>query len=325
MFLRPDDHFILMDVPNAAGRLFNDDELSALRDAGMTITMMFMNNLKDLEPVRGEYQWGEIDSYIERALRHGYRVFIPTYTAAPAWAPETWWVKTENGGGQGVLSPWNQDAQEYLLNHYRCMVEHCASSEVVVVNTQLTHGETLLLNEAAWFGPDAIASYEEHAGAGARPCKNVDVTEDWLQSTYFRMMRTQAEVLARQPVKVLYTAIHPMIAQFAGMYGNGCRWYDDLLMMYRNFFPDHEILWVLYTFIQWGHMHPTIMNTARRLRVDVFGGAEYAEGLPHTTPAAKAVGLRGQFIGPCHHFTGHTQVEPWMLDNIKAAVKVWQG
>ncbi len=325
-FIPPDEYYILMDLPTVAGQLISNPDLSLLGQAGIKTVMYFVNAWEDTEPEPGRVDWSVIDRYIDRVLTCGMqRVILPAYTAGPTWAPEAWYVRTAAGVATGVLSPWNRAAQEYSNQRLETMVKRYRSydGQVLVVNTQLTHGETILLNEPAWYGQDALASFRRFTGLN-EPCKNTEPTESWLRQSYLEMLLDQQQILIDNPTRTLYTAVHPMIASFPGLYGNGCNLYRDILQSYAAM--QAEIIWVLYTWVQWSNLWGEQRQLSQTYpTLQIFGGAEYAEGLPNTAPAAVQAGIRGQFIGPLHPFTNHTQLEPWMLDNLAHAMELWKS
>lgn len=327
-FLASDDSMLLMDIPNIDGHLFSEEELRALRDAGVRTTMMFGNDINLCNPSDGVYAWEIIDGYVERATRCGLNVMIPTYTQAPLWGPDHWYAHTRAGILRGLISPWSAAGQEYLLNHYQMLVDRYASRTVAIVNTQLTNGETILINEAAYYDAAAAQSYHDEYGSSFWPNRDTregdERTDAWMRKSYLSMMQTQARVLSTQPAQLMFSAIHPAIADF-GLYGNGNKWYADLLAMYRDTYPEHDIVWVLYTWAQWSYYHPIVRALKDSLGLRVYGGAEYAEGLPGNTPIAIEAGIDGQFLGPCHPFTGHRAILPFMLENIRAAIGQWNS
>jgi hypothetical protein len=135
----------------------------------------------------------------------------------------------------------------------------------------------------------------------------------------------QQAILVDNPNREIWTQVHPVIAQFPGIYGNGCKWLEDVLSAYRSNWPDANIGQIYYTWIQWGQVWQQMRDLSVKYGTHVYGGSEYAEGLPTSTPRAITNGLRGQLCGVLHPFTGHTEVLPWMTDNIKAAIKQWRG
>jgi hypothetical protein len=129
-------------------------------------------------------------------------------------------------------------------------------------------------------------------------------------------------VLAAQPEREIWMMLHPAIANFAGLYGNGNRWIESILLNLKTQLEPVTINHIYYTWIQWQPYWQVMNSWRERFDERVFGGAEYAEGLPITTPHAIQQGLRGQILAPCYPGI-HDHVEPWMLDNIRTAQCLW--
>ena len=118
--------------------------------------------------------------------------------------------------------------------------------------------------------------------------------------------------------------LHIAIAHFNNLYGNGCNWIEDILQAYVDNLPGVKINHIYYTWTQWEQYWKQMNSWRQRFNENVFGGAEYAEGLPQTTPRAIANGLRGQILAPCYPGL-HDHIEQWMLDNIQASIATWNS
>jgi hypothetical protein len=117
--------------------------------------------------------------------------------------------------------------------------------------------------------------------------------------------------------------LHPAIGDMQNLYGNGCNWIAEILSHLHKNLPHIQINHIYYTWVQW-RQYWNKMNTWKiAFDENVFGGAEYCEGLPTTTPLALQNGLRGLIVAPCYPNI-HDHVEPWMLENIKNSISVFK-
>jgi hypothetical protein len=132
-------------------------------------------------------------------------------------------------------------------------------------------------------------------------------------------------ILVMQPQHEVWLQLHPAIANFGGIYGNGCKWVPDLIADYASLPEIKKINWILWTYIQWFGLYPLINGLKDAYHVDVYGGAEYADGIVTSTDIAMANRIRGLVCGPLHTFTNHDHIEPWMVENIKEAYRKWGG
>lgn len=342
-FLQDDEFFLLMDLatvgsynPLAVGdmndmRRYNHiplDGLKQLHDCGVRTTMPFQFIWKETEIRPGIFDWSYLDNYVNTAAKAGMKTILFTTTAGyPDWFPDDWFVRTSTPGGykvnRGVLSPWNLEAMQannamnkILMGRYSC--KHC-----LVVSAQLTVGETVLLNEPAFYDPAAIRSYQEFSDTEELPNPSDNMTNTWLRESYLNMLVYQQSLLAKNEFKEIFVMLHPAIADM-GFYGNGCNWISDILAELTRKIEGVKINHIYYTWIQWTGYWQKMNHWRQLFDENVFGGAEYAEGLPVTTPTAIQNGLRGQIIAPCYPEI-HDHLEPWMLENIRNAQNTWMS
>lgn len=318
------DRIILMDVGTCEGKYMNCDDLKMLHDAGMRTVFPLGVDWGNIEKSMGEYDWSLVDHYVESRLDAGFNILLGCYSRAPTCLPDEWYAHTGAGIARGLISPWNVEAQAYMLEFYKRVMKRYESSNVVVVNTYLTEGETIGLNEPMWFDPFALASFREYDNSDKMPCKNSENTEAWLLRSYMSVLNSQAQVLLSGQHRELWTMLHPAIADMGGLYGNGCKWIEPLLSMYRSFGDDVYIGHIMFTWRQWAYYWPRMNKLSEQYGAHLFGGAEYADGAPMSATLAKEQGIAGLICGPTHPFTGHKHVLPWMVENIKQALSRWQ-
>ena len=328
-FIDQDESMILMDIPTVTGQLLDDEDLKKLHDAGIRTAQMFYHDWNVIEPTPGAYNWDPIDRYLERLQRNGFKALIMTPTWGCAWFPDSWCAMTAHGKalderGFGVLSPWNDAAQAHLIGYYQALAaRYNKPGQSMVINAQQTSGETFFLNEPAYYDTCALGSYQEYTGNAGIPTPKDPDTEQWLFESLLNMLLGQNKVLCESSGEV-WMMQHPAIADF-NLYGNGNQWIGQFLTAYRATFPEAQINQIYYTWVQWAGYWARMNFWRDTFKTNVWGGAEYCEGLVSSVPAAIANGLRGLLIGPCHPFTGHEHIEPWMVTAIKVAYKRLQN
>ena len=339
-FLSDDEYFLFMDALKPGMIRYTDDDLKALVDVGVRTAVGFSWDWDMIEKGFGQYDWSSLDEYIESRNRAGMKVWLLWFQKGATWFPREWYVQVEKptmtrpsdewsvkAEGRimvGVISPWHAEAWAYVLDSYRRVKERYSSDQVMVCNGWLTCGETVLLNELACFDPAALACLKDETGIVV-PKRGDPVLERWLKAHYVRLMADIQKILVETPHREIYIALHPMIKRLYNSYGNGCDWIPEILAGYKELDPA-LINHVYYTWAQWPYLWGEQNQWRDQYGEAVFGGAEYCEGLGHTTPTAIAQGHRGQFIGPCDFRYGrHAAVTPWMQEQIKKSTNLWRA
>jgi hypothetical protein len=317
-FFEDDESILLMDIPNCVGREFTLDEFKQLRDVGVRTTIPFYNYWGEIELQYGHYSWDALDGRVAKARAAGMKVLIPCYTAAPAWVPEDWVVQKASGPSAGMLDPWNAQAQLYSLGFYKLMAERYAAKDVQVINHYLTHGETLGLNEPFWFSAEAQRSWHEYSGQEERqPYLNTEQTDTWFRQSMFSVWLRQQQVLMAAGFE-LWCNLHPAINTYYAC----SHWVKEAIGELRRWAGDEVVIHqTYYTWVQWQHLWPKMWEIRNKYNTQIWGGAEYAEGAPGTAVFAKQQQLRGMLCGPCHPFTGHSKLEPWIAINLRMAME----
>lgn len=338
-FLKDDEFFLLMDIAATASpdplrvslepeqRYHHIDEegLKALAGAGIRTTLPFQLIWKETETAPGVYDWSYLDGYVERARRVGLKTILFTTTCGyPDWMPDWWFVKTATGAvHREALSPWVPEAMQANEDFIRLQMQHFQADDILVASAQLTVGETVLLNEAAFYDDAAVASYRYRTDSEDVPDPADAATNEWLMETYLEMLVRQQTLLANNPNHEIFVMLHPAISDF-GYYGNGNKWITEILHELKRSIPEVSINHIYYTWVQWQNYWQRMGLWRMQFQENVFGGAEYAEGLKNTTPLAIEQGLRGQIIAPCYPGI-HDHVEPWMVEEVKAAQALWMA
>lgn len=343
-FLQDDEFFLLMDnsyepapeatvmpYPTASPieryKHISLDDLKKLHDVGIRTTMPFKNVWNETEIKPGVFDWSYLDHYCNNAAKAGMKCIIFTCTRGyPDWFPDEFFVKTADGKvHRECLSPWNEEAMAANNEYIRLTKKRYSCSKCLVVSAQLSCGETVLLNEPAFYDDLAIASFRAFTDTEEMPVPNEPATEAWLLDSYLQMLTRQQGILVDNQFREIYLMLHPAIADFQGLYGNGNKWIEDILYEFKRVLEPVTINHIFYTWIQWQQYWPVMERWHMLFNENQFGGAEYAEGLPITTPHAIQRGLRGQIISPCYPGIHDNGVEPYMLENIKAAQLLWQN
>ena len=336
-FLNNSEHFLLMDIAALSGTDPSNyplvpleqyehrtlDELKQLRDVGIQTTMNFQTVRKFIETAPGVYDWSYLDGYVNRATIAGMKCLLFTTTHGyPDWYPDDYFAKCADGVHREALSPWNEEAMaDNNAFTHKLIERYYSENHCMVISSQQSVGETAYLNMPAFYDPAAIKSYQDYSETDGTPSPNDPVTNLWMLYSLSKMLVEQQSIMAKQNNEI-WLMLHPAIADM-GYYGNGCNWIDELEYDLTQRIPGVKINHLYYTWIQWAAYWSKMNSLRDKYHEDVFGGAEYAEGVPVTTPQAIAQGLRGQIIAPCYPGI-HEHLEPWMLENIKAAQKLWE-
>jgi hypothetical protein len=322
-FMEQGERLILMDLqvkyelPDA--RLPADD-IKALVEAGIRTAMIFHVDWNRIEPVRGQRSLQYLVDRVELLHECGMKSLVMCHSYLPNWIPDEWKVRNANGQTLQMISPWNSEAMAYATGFYSEFGFTFMKPYSMAMNGWLTDGETLFPNEICIFDEAAKAAY--HAAYGAEePGTSVAHSLEFLKNTQISLFVFLQHLLSQYNVsQEIWTALHPALA---GYPGNGCAFTADMLAGFKSVRPCGHINHLYCTWTQWDNYFPQMMGLKEAFGERVYGGAEYAEGVVAQTQKAISVGIDGLLIGPCHPFTGHTRIEPWMLENIKTAMGLW--
>jgi hypothetical protein len=313
------DMQVQYDMPDA--RLPADD-IKALRDAGIETAMLFYVDWNRIEPVQGQRSYQYLLDRVGLLHDCGMKSLVMCHSYLPAWIPDDWKVKNAAGATLQMISPWNHEAMAYVYNFYADFGWTFATGHSMAINAWLTDGETLFPNEISIYDAAAQAAY--HAAYGDEvPGTNQAHALEFLRNTQINLFVLLQRTMAMYNLHhEIWTALHPALAGYAG---NGCAIASDLLAAFKQAQTCGQINHLYCTWTQWDSYFPVMMGTKAAFDERVYGGAEYAEGVVAQTQKAIRVGIDGLLIGPCHPFTGHKRIEPWMLTNIKQAMKLWEA
>jgi hypothetical protein len=324
MLMDANEHLILMDYPKADNTLMSVDDLQPLFDAGIRTAQICVMNWHQVETVEGITNWSEVDDRVYTLNRIGYKVLLNCYTEPALYFPPEYYARSQEGPCMQVLSPWNQDAQKASLDFYTRMRNHFNSKTCLVVNANLTHGETVYLHGEFWYDPAAIESFHRRWNTEDMPVPNEARTEEWMKETFINLMVSQNKILAVNSGNEIWSMLHPQIAVY-NLYGNGCKFLEDIYNAYEREIPGVNMSQIWYTYIQHANQYPNYTRLIQRYNLRAFGGAEYCEGLPQTTQMAVTLGFKGLYIHPLYPAMGRLSIEPWMIENIKNGLKVMEN
>lgn len=320
--LNSDERLILMDMQvkyEAPHIRLPADDIKALADAGIRTAMMFCTNWGWIEPTQGAYDWSYYDDRVKLLNDCGMKVILQTVTTFPEWMPADWLGRSETGEVIRMPNYYNREAWEYVLLYYRKIRDRYTSPTVEVASSWLTDSETFWPNDFPTYDKYSLAIYQEKYHKMPARCDQDFL--DFIKDTQIKMYLDLQNIMADSIHNEIWTAMHPALSPYIS---NGCLNYGSMASAFRLLHPSATMNHLYCTWVQWGELWPIMRGDAFRFGENMFGGAEYCEGLPTTLPQAMDQGLRGLLINPCHPFTGHERIEPWMLDRIKGAMDIWK-
>lgn len=323
-FVRDDEYILLMDLEDekgiTRGRPISAEDMQRLADIGVRTAVKYVYwNL--VQPKKDVWDWSHPDRLVTKCLKAGMKAVLSAYVAPVTWGPDDWYTLLASRAKSGSLSLWcreAQDASDRFLQELRARY----GPEVSIFNAQLTNGETIYHNEPAFYDVHALESYRERFGAKAFPSTTSLETEGWLRDTYVGTLVRQYSILLKgSEDQTIWTALNRAIATYTWLWGNGCKYMDDVYRGYLQAFPEATINQIYYTFFPHGPgIWSQVMSDRRYYNLKIYAGAEYCEGLRNHVPLAVQQGLRGLILAPIHPFTPHEKIEPWMIEDIHWAI-----
>lgn len=322
-FLNDNEHLIHMDMcvkyEQPKIRLPADD-IKKLVDAGITTAMSFGTDWQWIEPEMGKYDWNYYDDRIKLLTDCGMKVIFQAQTFYPYWIPENWLVKAPGNRVERMISPWNSGAWEYAKAYYKMVRDRYNSKDVLVMSSWLADGESLFPNRLCCYDDYALQEYKNQYG-DKLPVEGDPDTTTFLVNTYIKVFAELQLIMAENEHNEIWTCMHPALL-----------WHvpsreltiEFILDSFKAMKPETTINHLYCTWSQWQHYFPW-MNRIGARNGNVFGGAEYAQGVINNTILAIQNNVRGLLIGCCHPHTGYSKVEDWMLANIRQAVNIYRA
>lgn len=321
MFMKPENHLIFMDVQvryeEPTVRLPRED-IEKMVEAGIKTALICHVDWNAIETFKGERDFSYYDERVQLLKECGMNVLIDCFTHIPKWMPDEWKVKGRAGNVINMVSPWNVEAMDYTVEFIKQMICRYESETSMAINSWLTDGETLFPNEVCIYDDAARGVFSEMYGR--QPDDPLGEEErQFLLSSQVALMRQLTNMFKTNRYSDMWTALHPALG---GYTGNGCEFIPQILDAIHS--PCVHLNHIYFTWRQWTNYYPLMNEWKEHYQVNVFGGAEYCEGVVDSTRAAIEQNIRGLVIAPCHPFTGHLRIEDWMLDNIREACQIWQ-
>ena len=329
-FIPADERLILFDMYNRRHDFLTVDELKQLYDAGCGTALITTMEWDYFETSPGVYDFGYIDHRLERVLASGMRALLPIWQVQNTNFPLSWYAQTAKGSipewdrhPEFILSPWNQDAQGHALEVMQLVIDHVKGLPVQVISSLSRFGESVMPADARYYDPSARASWKRAGLPHDTPDENLPGAAGWIKAAYTKMVTAQQRVLVPQYGEAWFGFHLPK----TGRANCGVDWFEDYIAAIRAEHPDVAINHITYTYFVPSYSGPyaNLPERVQHLRdigVKTWCGAEYCEGLRDGNgEKARAIGMRGLVVAPCHAYTHHYQLDPWMVEEIRKAAR----
>jgi hypothetical protein len=331
-FIPDDERLILFDMYNRRMQFVTVDELKQLRDVGMGTALMTTMEWDHFEPKMGEYDFAYLDFRLERIRQSGMRALLPIWQVHNTRFPLAWYAQTPGGSipewdrhPEFLLSPWNEDAQGHALEVMQLVKDYVTCDQVQVISSLSRFGESVMPQDARYFDPAAKRSWKAAGFPHDLPDQNMRGADAWIQAAYTRLIINQQRILTDTPWREAWFGFH---FPKRGRPNCGVDWFEDYIAAIRAMVPDVKINHITYTYFvpAYDGSYTRLPETVQHMIHDVgtieWCGAEYCEGLRDGNgERARAIGMRGLVVGPCHAYTNHYQLEPWMVEEIGKAAR----
>jgi hypothetical protein len=322
VFIPDRERVILFDVATRGGALLPLDDLKAMRDVGVGTALASGLDWNKFEPRLEKYDFDYIRALIQRYEAAGMRVLLPIWERVHTGFPLAWYSQTAQGsipswalGPEYLLSPWNAEAQAYAQSVMRLVSDMFTSSRAQVISSVCRHGESVMPQDARYYDPAARASWKAAGLPGATPDQNLPGAAEWIRQAYVKMIAAQQAILAPHHGEAWFMFHLPK----RGRVNCGVDWFED----YIAALPDGvRVNHITFTYFANYPGLPEAIQHLRQIGNREWVGAEYCEGLRDGNgELARALGMRGVIVAPCHPFTRHDRLSPWMLDELRKAAR----
>ena len=279
------------------------DDRRRLRDAGIQ-TVSEQPAWKAIEPVKGEYNFGYLDGLIHRNREAGLKTsFGVPYVHNPAWMPNEWKPQGKNGEcDTQVLSFWNEEAQEYLDNYLKLLMDHYPDEDIDFRFEEYQGGEGAYPPTPSFYDPPALEDYKRVYGSSAVPELTDPDTLDWFGKKIIEHF-VRISKLFYPRYKEVWNDMQRLM-DTEGPHGTkafGNFVHKDILQEYRRLWPDGSIVLLQYTYYDAAHKEDNVQFVdmlREEVGCEVIVEAMFCSGLATTTPKAIAHGFRGQVVRP---------------------------
>lgn len=300
-----DDEFILL-MEDQYGARFTQDDLKRFRDVGIQ-TIVRYPYWGTIEPSMGNYDWSEIENFVDLSRNAGLKSLWAVYDKPPKYFPPEWYMKTPEDKvyvgkfRERILSPWNAEGWAYHLKFIKMFCDKLSADDMLCFRATV-HGAESMFPHDPRFPHRQDGPYIE---------------------TMLKMLLEEQDIFYNaHDSHELWTCFHHSF-DYQGTAGT-----EHAEMLYkamRDKFPDHKHYCISYTQFMKG-IHGVRENLAdvQRLGLSMFAGSQYAEGLVWNTDKAIQQGFRGFICGPIMAWAKHRKTEDWMFDNVRDSMAKWR-
>lgn len=322
-FVNDQEAIILMDIPNRDNQRLTIRELRQLRSAGIETAMYFSLFWDSYEPKPGDFNLDYFVEIIGRFELVGMKVILPLWNMQSSHLPDAWYAKGPHGGlnkrgldKEYIISPWSEAGQAYANKIMAQVKREYANDQVMIMASGVRDGESIMPSEPLYFGVDALANWKSsHRGLPDHQTKEAIA---WLKDGYTRMIVERQKVLGAE----VWAAWHFRKAASNCLWG--CQWVDDYMAALTQL-PLTQANHISFSHFPYDDMPARIEAFRSRWHTNEWVGAEYCEGLRGgNAKKARDASLRGLILAPCHPYTGHLHLDPWMLAEIEKAVRLFE-
>jgi hypothetical protein len=330
-FIPDNERVILFDKENRQGNLLTVDDLKQLFDAGCQTTLLTNMKWDEFEPQLGRYNYGYLDERLERMRQSGMRCLLPIWERQNSNFPKDWYARTLRGGisewegrPEHLLSPWCAEAQFHALEVMELVKNHCQSDQVQVISSLSRFGESVMPQDARYYDPSARRSWRAAGLPHDTPDENFPGAAEWIRAAYVKMIAAQQAILTRQHNEAWFMFHVPK----RGRVNCGVDWFEDYIGATLADNPSAVVNHITFTYFVGSYTGPyaNLPQAIDHLRKDVgtieWCGAEFCSGLRDGNgEKARAIGMRGVVVAPCHAYTKYQHLEPWMVEEIRKAAR----
>ena len=335
MFLGPDEHLIVMNLPTGLPTQFGvtssltEEELTKLRDVGIRVILNY-----DFWRLTEADGYAYLDDTIGIQQRLGLRRILASYIAPPQDLPEQYYSKYQDGspgrsmGGDKALSLWNLEALNAILERYEELIARYGGPDVLVIHSGTDTGEIAMPNLPAFYDDAALISHGLEVGGV--PDITKERTQTWVRRSVLEHFLTVDELLLTQHNEI-WQALHPWLdwaRKPRGANGNFAQ--EDILRAEASLWPNAARTLLQYTYF---HHYKRLRNNIpykkliamwqKQYNLRIIVEANYCKGLEVTTPESISRGFAGQIVGVVHPWAGGGRMGPSELEAVAKSVRRW--
>jgi len=289
---------------------------------------------REVEPEKGEYNFDYMDDIVHMNREAGLKTsFGVPFTILPDWIPNEWKGLGKDGiyidanEHMSVLSFWNNEAQEYLDNYIRLLLDRYSEEDIAFRFEEYQGGEGAYPPAPSFYDPPALEDYKRIYGSFAVPELTDPDTLDWFGKKIIEHFVRLSKILYPKHKEVWNDMQYLMDTDGphgTKAFGNFVQ--TDILREYRRLWPDDSIVLLQYTYYDEAHKHDNVLYVdmlREEIRCEVIVEAMYCKGLAITTPKAIAQGFRGQVVWACNALD-QTALQDWEVNAIRDSHNLWK-